>query len=298
MDRVGYESLLDALFKRRAVDERPGSDADGRPERQPAATPSPAVDAAGTEPAAGRPAGQPQGHAVQPQGGPVAAATQAAPPADPDQDDRRAPAGRPPDERPAAKAPAAEANGRPGTPAKASAKAVAQAREALDITAAELAFMKRLASFVPTPRSAKRLANTYRLLRVLVTEEEAATFGPDRSGTGHYMVALTLLAILVGFPGQATTLFGELLTASGEDWAAFRKRLRVEAERGDPEAWERLCRQVDLLATTAGLPKDLGPYQYWCRRVARYSFQTGRLAMATGWDDAAAPRDPHTGERT
>jgi hypothetical protein len=175
--------------------------------------------------------------------------------------------------------------------------------------------MKRLAPFVPTPRSAKRLANTYRLLRVLVTEEEAATFGPDSSGTGHYMVALTLLAILVGFPGQATTLFGELLTATGEDWAAFRKRLREgrieprarvaaaepapdqaverastddQAERAEPLAWERLCRHVDQLATTPGLPKDLGPYQHWCRRVARYSFQTGRLAMATGWDDAAA----------
>ncbi len=189
-------------------------------------------------------------------------------------------------------------------------------REALQITSEELNFMKMLVRFVPTPRSAKRLANTYRLMRVLVTADEVASFRPGHDDTGDYKIALALLAILVGFPNQAPFMFRQLLEAENTNWSAFRSRLAAELaetdhidadgeaepkrsgkndrpesparrtdryERGrpdydDPETWERLLQYLDKLTKDAGLPAELGPYQYWCRRVARFSFQTGRLA--------------------
>jgi len=174
-----------------------------------------------------------------------------------------------------------------------------------------------LVRFVPTPRSAKRLANTYRLMRMLVTEDKAASFRPGLEDSGDYKIALTLLAILVGFPNQAALMFRQLLEADDKDWPAFRARLAAEhagtyhadtngqaelqqsskndgpespwrrtaryerrqeqPDHYEPEEWERLLRHLDKLTESAGLPKELGLYQYWCPRVARFSFQTGRL---------------------
>ncbi len=111
-------------------------------------------------------------------------------------------------------------------------------------------------------------------------------------------------------------MFRQLLEAENTNWPAFRARLAAERaetdrinadgeaepkrseksdrpdsparrtdryERGqpehdEPEVWERLLQYLDKLTEDAGLPAELGPYQYWCRRVARFSFQTGRLA--------------------
>ena len=202
-------------------------------------------------------------------------------------------------------------------------------REALQIASQELQFMKGLVRFVPTPRSAKRLANTYRLMRVLVTADEAASFRPGRDDKGNYKIALTLLAILVGFPNQASLMFRQLLEAKNTDWSAFCARLAAEHaetdrintdgkaqpkrsrendrpesqarrtdryERGqpdqdEPEAWEHLLQYLDKLTKDAGLPAELDPYQYWCRRVARFSFQTGRLAAIIRMENEERPTD-------
>jgi hypothetical protein len=103
-------------------------------------------------------------------------------------------------------------------------------------------------------------------------------------------------------PSQRS-LFGDLLSAADEDWPAFRRRLRGDrtparaddleatkgpAERDEGQSWERLLQCVDRLAADTDLPENLGPYKYWCQRVARYSFQTGRLAMLAGSDSDTA----------
>ena len=54
-----------------------------------------------------------------------------------------------------------------GAQAAAPARPVTPPPPPLTITEDELTFIKALSAFVPTPRSAKRLANTYRLVRVL-----------------------------------------------------------------------------------------------------------------------------------
>jgi hypothetical protein len=202
-------------------------------------------------------------------------------------------------------------------------------RGALQITSQELHFMKMLVRFVPTPRSAKRLANTYRLMRVLVTEDEAKSFRPGRDDTGDYKIALTLLAILVGFPNQAAPLFRQLLEAEDKNWPAFCARMTAkhaetyhtdtdgqaelqqsskndgaespgrstaryerrqeQSDRYEPE-WERLLQYLDKLTLSANLPKELGLYQYWCPRVARFSFQTGRLEAIIRMDHKSTTR--------
>lgn len=154
-------------------------------------------------------------------------------------------------------------------------------------------------------------------MRVLVPLDEAVSFRPGPGDTGHYKVALTLLAILVGFPNQAAIMFRELLKADDTSWPAFCTRLTVghvetrhanddeqseskrpstnngptpparHADRQDrgqgrpdddePEEWARLFQYLGELTEKAKLPTGLGPYQHWCRRSARFSFQTGRL---------------------
>jgi hypothetical protein len=307
MDRKGYEALLDALFRTTTAGDGQRAGNDGHPAGQDTAASPPPVAPASTPEVAGPP-DQPGRRADGPAAAPAAPAAsteEAMPdPVDTDQDERLAKTDHPPRPSPTDDPEPAHGTTDPsGASAKASAKNAARAREALLITGEELRFMKRLAPFVPTPRSTKRLANTYRLLRVLVTGEEAAEFGPDKHESGHYRVALTLLAILIGFPRQATTLFGDLLSATDEDWPAFRRRLRGDrtparaddleatkgpAERDEGQSWERLLQCVDRLAADTDLPENLGPYKYWCQRVARYSFQTGRLAMLAGSDSDTA----------
>ena len=127
-------------------------------------------------------------------------------------------------------------------------------REALQSTIQELNFMKMLVPFVPTPRSAKRLANIYRLMRVLVTADEAASFRPGHEDTGHYKIALTLLAILVGFPNQAALMFRQLLKAEDTSWSAFHARLAAGCAEthhaaADGQAELKRSRQKDKTTT-------------------------------------------------
>jgi hypothetical protein len=89
----------------------------------------------------------------------------------------------------------------------------------LSISKEELDFLYALVEFVPTPRAARRLANTYRLVRVLLTPSEYARYGAQSDE--HYKIVLTLLGILVGFPEQATTVFQELIDSDLADWSMF-----------------------------------------------------------------------------
>src|SRR4051794_22432426 len=67
----------------------------------------------------------------------------------------------------------------------------------LVITGEELDFTKRLGRLMPTPRSAKRLTNIYRLIRASVREEEL----PEFISVGHQPLLL-LLAAFIGYTEQ------------------------------------------------------------------------------------------------
>ncbi|MGH2735770.1 MAG: P-loop NTPase fold protein, partial [Actinomycetota bacterium] len=81
---------------------------------------------------------------------------------------------------------------------------------ALKVTEVEVAFMKELSELVATPRAAKRMVNTYRLIRAMLDDDDLERFVPDDDGRGEYAVVQLLLAVLAGSPAQARALFGAL----------------------------------------------------------------------------------------
>jgi hypothetical protein len=141
--------------------------------------------------------------------------------------------------------------------------------------------------------------NTYRLLRTSIEEEEANVFLPDDAGNGEYRAALLLLGILVGFPNQASRVFRLLVETDASNWSGFLQRLGEEPEEGlgspgeeeptanrpDDVTWERFMEALKDAAARATPAQDLDVFRYWARRVARYSFQTGRLVIALPEDD-------------
>ena len=198
--------------------------------------------------------------------------------------------------------------------------------EALSISSDELQFLQSLADFIPTPRAAKRLANTYRLIRVLLTPAEYAEY--TSSTDQHYKVVLTLLGVLVGFPEQATIVFEEILTTRIDDWPTFKAKIidtagrterpsQLEAENGqsgevprsngaDPptavtrdETWGRLSSALRDLDAAMSLPSSMSAYREWARNISRYSFHTGRLASLVaddGDESSKADRSTHRAE--
>ena len=133
------------------------------------------------------------------------------------------------------------------------------------------AFLAELAELVPTPRAAKRLANTYRLLRAPL--EQAAL---EALVAGEHRAVLTLLAALVGAPGAANQAFGALLAEPPETpWSEFLTRLEAAPVRTETR---QLAAALRAVTERTGLAGELRTFQSWTPRVARYSFETSRIA--------------------
>jgi kumamolisin len=165
---------------------------------------------------------------------------------------------------------------------------------ALIIADHELAYAEKLAPLIPTPRAAKRLINLYRLLKVSLDEEESTRLDGGNSEPGEYQAALLMLAILVGAPTEADTVFRVVRGHHLDDWAAVVDELRPQPwdDRAAPEhhsramgqlsasgtpRWYRLCQildQVGIPATAQGLQ----PFRSWAIRVGRYSFSASWAA--------------------
>jgi hypothetical protein len=171
----------------------------------------------------------------------------------------------------------------------------------LKITAAEQELMKKLFPFIPSPRAAKRLVNVYRLLRATVGRDEWSTFlGGD--GDGDFRAVLLLLALLTGYPSEGTDILRDLVEdpPGGTWWQAVAAYAARGGAADDPtpikpavaggavsQAAER-ARWRELLAKLGearalGVVDEQVPcavFSAWARRVARYSFESGRIALA------------------
>ena len=166
----------------------------------------------------------------------------------------------------------------------------------IDLTTAEVQFCQRLGSLVHTPRAAKRLLNTYRLIRATQHVGSRSRFLGSDGNPGEYVAVLTLLAITAGYP----TIADRVLVALEEDsatkgiirWSAFVLALdpgggqrapgsleppalliqgTQDANRTEVATWTNLHGGL-LAATTPSPLEDLEPYQRWARPVARFSF--------------------------
>lgn len=159
-------------------------------------------------------------------------------------------------------APAAVGTRRPGLLGVQPDKQGTTGARSVDLTLQEVAFAAELGPLVASPRAAKRLVNTYRLLRsTQLVVAGSRLLGNDRH-VGEYQAMLTLLAIAAGFPAEA-------------------ERVLAALERSNEQTWQRFVEALDarLLVTGAlqrTLPitdlKDLEPFRRWGPVVARFTF--------------------------
>jgi len=160
---------------------------------------------------------------------------------------------------------------------------------------------------VTTPRSVKRLVNSYGLLNALrgsQHEQDLQATSPDGADSSSYYpyrAAIVLLGTLIAFPGLSSAFFPRLVQASSEpgscSWPEFLKRtcaqrtadgwtselLGTHITEAEALRWDKLARTLDKLTTeaAAGLPppEPLSAWSQWAIPVGRLSFETGRSVI-------------------
>lgn len=155
----------------------------------------------------------------------------------------------------------------------------------LSITDEERAFMKALHGFIPSPRAAKRFVNTYRLLHASLATNERAAFVGNTEHLGDCRYAQLLLAMLIGYPAEATRVLALLVEQEppGSWWDFIQACAHDKSGHGtSPERWAELGSRMDELRTQRVLPETLtcGVFVTWAPQVARYSFQARSVLMA------------------
>jgi hypothetical protein len=158
--------------------------------------------------------------------------------------------------------------------------------------------MKKLFPLIPSPRAAKRFVNIYRLLRASVPAENLAEFVGDEE-QGKHRAALALLAILIGYPSEATDIIQALLELEQEpgkksrnvEWGRFFQRFDSDKSAGkrtapgdggqqaaEAERWRELktkLKETGLIHER----QQCDDFIEWAEEVARYSFQSGRVLL-------------------
>ncbi len=163
---------------------------------------------------------------------------------------------------------------------------------ALQLREWERDFMKKLHPLIMSPRSAKRFINIYRLMRVSITNErDLAAFVGNKQG-GQHRAALLLLAILTGYPAEATDILRDLLEEERpETWWQYIDGIEASwnsstkpSTAGGPLTSQRRRDLMDKLKRLRGeIPETQSCDQFvkWASKVARYSFESGRVLALT-----------------
>ncbi|MDD7966571.1 P-loop NTPase fold protein [Actinomycetospora lemnae] len=132
----------------------------------------------------------------------------------------------------------------------------------------EANFLPKLAPLVPTPRGVKKLANTYRLLRISVPDNALGAFLGDREHGGPYQAAALLLTAIIANPGHARRLLDELGAAQPEPDV-----VDTLTAIGGPLA-SQLAAFVADVRRESPVHGSTVTYQRWIGPVARHSFDT------------------------
>jgi hypothetical protein len=160
----------------------------------------------------------------------------------------------------------------------------------LTISLKEREFISKISTLIPSPRTTKRFINIYRLIRAQLSLIELDAFVGSSGSPGEYRAVILLLAILTGFPRQAPTIFRELYQIHHKlDWQTLigmMKPLQIPRSEkysnglvssmraGEAAQWKQL--HIKLRAVE-GAPEGITAYREWVSRVARFSFQVGRI---------------------
>ena len=165
--------------------------------------------------------------------------------------------------------------------------------DTLVITPSELQFLSRLGPLIDTPRAAKRLVNTYQLVRVSVSD--VARFLYKR----EYEPLLVLLAFVVSSPGLTAPMVRSLFASSSADLPSFFAKLDANSDDETTLGWLRL--RDDLGNAPIG-SVTAATVRQWLPTVSRFSFRPGLVmaadelatsaAMTAGSPAAAAVTSP------
>jgi hypothetical protein len=177
----------------------------------------------------------------------------------------------------------------------------AQQLDPLLLHADEQAFLKLLGPpLITTPRSAKRVLNSYGLLLALEgRERRQVLIGPTEASGGRnirpHRAVLTLLAIVVGAPDDAPEFF-RLLDATATatpdlEWTAFLARRRGSISALVTKL-ESLTERAAELEDGRGLPDRLSDWKPWVVPCGRLSFATGRVVVRLGSTSTSAASPP------
>lgn len=149
-------------------------------------------------------------------------------------------------------------------------------QDSLNIRSWEAHFASQLAAFIPTPRSAKRFTNIYRLLKAPLGPDELSIFEGEQTSPGEFRAPMLLLAMLTGFPRLSVALFGAIASQSTAivSARAFFADVTSHSEFGPDAARLQTCLNP-LLET--GLWESFETYVQWAPRVARFSFYTAKV---------------------
>jgi phospholipase C len=135
-------------------------------------------------------------------------------------------------------------------------------------TDGEVEHLRKLAPLIPTPRSAKRLLNTYQLLRV--TLKDSSTF----IGRQEYRVPIYLLGLIVGTPRLSPQMVRSFLDSGEDNLAVYLRKLKDK----DCTNWRIVADEILKMDSDAITTAEL---RQWLPFVGRFSFQAG-LAQAVG----------------
>jgi hypothetical protein len=157
----------------------------------------------------------------------------------------------------------------------------------LEITDDEKAVIHHLSPLFRTPRAVKRFVNTYRLLRVSLSDSELETFVGEPGNPGEYRVALVLLAVVAGRPNMAALFLRRLQrlkdsTYAADTWLNFlRDRLLSSNQltttkerdlRGLRDQLEVIEDEWSVARNEPLIPHRIDSVGPWATQIARYSF--------------------------
>lgn len=169
----------------------------------------------------------------------------------------------------------------------------------LEITAWEREFMVKLFPLIPSPRAAKRFVNIYRLIKASVEADNLQAFIGDAT-QGQYRPVLLLLAILTGYPSEATDILRDLVEQEHEEtWWKFIKdsiaqriltggsgNVAGSVRESETLRWLQLQHHLESLESLIPNNHSCIDFVAWARVVARYSFQSGRILLTSNVADS------------
>ncbi len=171
----------------------------------------------------------------------------------------------------------------------------------------EREYMKKLHRFIPSPRSAKRFVNVYRLLRASIDDQRLQAFISNKDG-GQHQCVLLLLAMLFGHPAETTEILRALLQGDpSETWWNFIDSFNSQAasttssnngttpdiksraatstpsidstvpnsaSEAETEGWRQLLEKLEEVRSLVRKDQPCKDFVVWARQVARYSYQS------------------------